>query len=40
MNLEINGRRAIVCGSSRGLGYGCALALANEGVDVFHQWSK
>jgi 3-oxoacyl-[acyl-carrier protein] reductase len=34
MKLEIEGRRAIVCGSSRGLGFGCALALAREGVEV------
>jgi len=34
MNLGIAGRKAIVCASSRGLGYGCALALAQEGCDV------
>ncbi len=34
MNLGIEGRRAIVCGASRGLGKGCALALAGEGVEV------
>jgi 3-oxoacyl-[acyl-carrier protein] reductase len=28
------GRKAIVCASSRGLGKGCAMALAREGVDV------
>lgn len=34
MDLGIAGRKAIVCASSRGLGYGCALALAREGVEV------
>jgi 3-oxoacyl-[acyl-carrier protein] reductase len=34
MNLGISGRKAIVCGSSRGLGRACAEALAAEGVDV------
>lgn len=34
MDLGIAGRRAIVCGSSRGLGRACAEALAAEGVDV------
>jgi 3-oxoacyl-[acyl-carrier protein] reductase len=34
MDLGIKGRKAIVCASSRGLGYGCALALAREGVEV------
>jgi 3-oxoacyl-[acyl-carrier protein] reductase len=34
MNFGIAGRKAIVCASSRGLGYGCALALAQEGCDV------
>jgi 3-oxoacyl-[acyl-carrier protein] reductase len=34
MDLGISGRRAIVCASSRGLGYACAEALAREGVDV------
>jgi 3-oxoacyl-[acyl-carrier protein] reductase len=34
MDLGIAGRRAIVCGSSRGLGRACAAALAAEGVDV------
>jgi len=35
MNLGINGRKALVCASSRGLGRACAEALANEGVEVF-----
>lgn len=34
MDLQIKGRKAIVCASSRGLGRGCAEALAAEGVDV------
>lgn len=34
MDLGIKGRRAIVCASSKGLGRACAMALANEGVDV------
>jgi len=34
MDLEIKGRHAIVCASSRGLGRACATALAREGVHV------
>lgn len=34
MDLGIAGRKAIICASSRGLGRGCALALAKNGVDV------
>ncbi len=34
MDLNIKGRSAIVCGSSRGLGKACAIALAKEGVNV------
>ena len=34
MDLKIAGRRALVCAASKGLGRGCAEALANEGVDV------
>lgn len=34
MDLGIKGRTAVVCASSRGLGYACAEALAMEGVDV------
>jgi 3-oxoacyl-[acyl-carrier protein] reductase len=34
MDLGIAGKRAIVCASSKGLGRGCAMALAREGVDV------
>jgi 3-oxoacyl-[acyl-carrier protein] reductase len=35
MNLGINGRKALVCASSKGLGRACAEALAKEGVHVF-----
>lgn len=34
MDLGLKGRKAIICASSRGLGKGCAQALAMEGVDV------
>ena len=34
MDLGIKGRKAIVCASSRGLGRGCAMALAEAGCDL------
>lgn len=34
MDLGISGRTAIVCAASKGLGKGCAMALAEEGVNV------
>ncbi|MGR3572141.1 SDR family oxidoreductase [Brevirhabdus sp.] len=34
MDLGIRGKRALVCASSRGLGRGCAEALAEAGVDL------
>ena len=34
MELGIRGRKALVCAASRGLGRGCADALAAEGVDL------
>jgi 3-oxoacyl-[acyl-carrier protein] reductase len=34
MDLGIKGRNAIVCASSKGLGKGCAVALAEAGVNV------
>jgi len=34
MDLGIAGRWALVCGASKGLGLGCAEALAHEGVNV------
>lgn len=34
MDLGISGRTAIICASSRGLGYACANSLAREGVEV------
>lgn len=35
MDLNIAGKSAIVCASSRGLGKACALALVKEGVNVW-----
>ncbi|WP_157269239.1 SDR family oxidoreductase [Azohydromonas aeria] len=35
MDLGLQGRQAIVCASSQGLGYACAQALAAEGCAVF-----
>lgn len=35
VDLEISGKKAIVCGASKGLGKACAKALASEGVDVW-----
>ena len=35
MNLGLRGKKAIVCASSKGLGFGCARALAREGVQLF-----
>src|SRR3972149_3825961 len=34
MDLGIRGKTALVCAASKGLGKGCALALAREGVNV------
>src|SRR5438105_13197418 len=34
MDLGIAGRKALVCAASKGLGRGCAEALAQAGVDV------
>lgn len=34
MNLGISGKRALVCASSKGLGRGCAEALAEAGVNL------
>ncbi|MBD3802412.1 MAG: SDR family oxidoreductase [Thioclava sp.] len=34
MDLGIRGRKAIVCAGSKGLGRGCAMALAEAGVDL------
>ena len=34
MDLGIAGKRALVCAGSKGLGRGCAMALAQAGVDV------
>ncbi|WP_269929559.1 SDR family oxidoreductase [Aminobacter sp. HY435] len=35
MDLGIRGKKAIVCASSRGLGKGCAMALAEAGCELF-----
>ncbi|MCH8237699.1 MAG: SDR family NAD(P)-dependent oxidoreductase, partial [Proteobacteria bacterium] len=34
MDLGIAGKKAIVCAASKGLGKGCAMSLAREGVNV------
>jgi NAD(P)-dependent dehydrogenase (short-subunit alcohol dehydrogenase family) len=34
MDLKIRGKTAIVCAASKGLGRGCAEALAENGVDL------
>ncbi|MCC6720376.1 MAG: SDR family oxidoreductase [Acetobacteraceae bacterium] len=34
MDLGIRGKKAIVCAASKGLGRGCAISLAREGVDL------
>jgi 3-oxoacyl-[acyl-carrier protein] reductase len=34
MDLVIRGRKALLCGASRGLGKAAAMAVAKEGVDV------
>ncbi|SMR71442.1 3-oxoacyl-[acyl-carrier protein] reductase [Aliiroseovarius halocynthiae] len=34
MDMGIKGKKALVCASSKGLGFGCAQALAREGVDL------
>jgi 3-oxoacyl-[acyl-carrier protein] reductase len=34
MDLGIRGKTAIVCAGSKGLGFGCAVALAQAGVNL------
>ena len=34
MDLGLQGKKAIVCASSKGLGKACAVSLAREGVDL------
>ncbi|MBM3353120.1 MAG: SDR family oxidoreductase [Betaproteobacteria bacterium] len=34
MDMGIKGKHALVCAASKGLGKGCAIALANEGVNL------
>ena len=35
MDLQLTGRKAIICASSQGLGFACARALTREGVTVY-----
>jgi 3-oxoacyl-[acyl-carrier protein] reductase len=35
LDLGLKDRKAIVCASSRGLGFACALSLAKEGVSIY-----
>ena len=35
MDFQLNGKKAIVCASSKGLGRACAMALSAEGVQVW-----
>jgi 3-oxoacyl-[acyl-carrier protein] reductase len=34
MDLGLQGKKALVCGASQGLGFACAQSLVNEGVEV------
>ena len=34
MNLDLVGKRALVCGGSQGLGEACAYQLAEQGAEV------
>jgi 3-oxoacyl-[acyl-carrier protein] reductase len=34
MDLGLADRKALICGASQGLGYACAMALAQEGARV------
>ena len=34
MDMGIRGRTALVCAASKGLGKGCAVSLAREGVNL------
>ena len=34
MDLGIKGKKALICAASKGLGRGCAMSLAKDGVDV------
>lgn len=34
MNLDLKGRRAVVCGSTRGIGLACARQLASQGAEI------
>jgi 3-oxoacyl-[acyl-carrier protein] reductase len=35
MDLGINGKKAIICASSKGLGKACAISLSKEGVEIY-----
>lgn len=35
MDLGLSGKKALICGASKGLGYACAEALYQEGCDVY-----
>jgi 3-oxoacyl-[acyl-carrier protein] reductase len=34
MDLELTGRTAVITGGSKGIGFGCAISLANEGCHI------
>jgi len=34
MNIDLQGKRALVCGASRGIGRACAIALAQHGAEI------
>jgi 3-oxoacyl-[acyl-carrier protein] reductase len=34
MNIDLHGKRALVCGASRGIGRACAVALAQHGAEI------
>lgn len=34
MNIDLQGKRALVCGASRGIGRACAVALAQQGAEI------